>query len=99
MVFSTDSSIDCYAGTAQCHLILWPDDDVSLAESFQYAKLFALHEYAPYVKQSVGLRTRSCLGDQGISCRKYISRLGELYPDGYTGPFTIGVWWQERAKQ
>ena len=84
----------------QCGLYFMPPREKTLAETASQVKLFALHTCAPYVRQPTSLSLERCATPGGGRGNlTYISELCKLYPDGYAGPFTLGVWWQDPAQQ
>ena len=95
-VSSTENVVDSDAGTTQCDLYVKPSDSTPVAKAATHVKLFALHTCSPYVRRCRSLDTHTvCLPWSGRGMADYMSSLcTQLYPDGYNGPFTIGVWWQ-----
>lgn len=68
-----------------------------MGELVSDAKIFGLCTVAPYLRDCMPLRPKLGTEDSrtGHGYVEYISDLCNLYPEDYSGPFTLGVWWEE----
>jgi len=66
-----------------------------LAQAFEF---FAPHTSIPYVRQCYTLDAQEFKDHPaglGRGFSTYMTKLSEHYPEGFNGPFTIGVQWHE----
>ncbi len=66
-----------------------------LANTFEF---FALHTSVPYVRECYTLDSQ-IFKDHAVGLGRgfgaWMTNLSKHYPEGFNGPFTIGVQWQE----
>lgn len=75
-----------------------PTATESLSDLAQTLEFFALHTSVPYVRQRYTLDSEDFKDHPvglGRGFGNYMTNLSKHYPEGFNGPFTIGVQWHE----
>lgn len=84
------------AGVPSCGLYVMPPTDARAASCIQSFALFSVHERAPYVRFCTKYNPIMFKVGEGLGHGEFFDNVRTAYPEGYTGPFTVGVWWQSR---
>ena len=71
-----------------------PPIDVKVARFMQSFAFFSVHEHAPYVRFCTKYNPITFKVGEGLGHGEFFDCVRTAYPEGYTGPFTVGVWWQ-----
>ena len=97
MFWLQNRCLHLFAGQESAGIFLYPPPYTVLADVVQHFTIFALHPSKPYVslcRNITLLPYKTLPAGTGVGRRSYLSELQKMYPTGYSGPFTIGVWWQ-----
>ncbi|KAL3151452.1 hypothetical protein ABBQ38_012458 [Trebouxia sp. C0009 RCD-2024] len=91
-----------------CGVFLFPSNSadrlVDIVDRFCF---FALHPSQPYAREfrytTDQIQEMAWSGTlkagTGLGVLTYLSDLQKLYPSDYSGPFIIGIWWQDRVRR
>ncbi len=85
-----------FAGVPSYGLFIVPPTDVKVARFMQSFAFFSVHEQSPYVRFCTKCDPITFKVGEGLGHGEFFDCVRTAYPEGYTGPFTVGVWWQSR---
>ncbi len=74
----------------------------TLEDMLHQFTLFSVHTRAPYIRSCktislAQIKQHKLAARQGLGCPDFFNNLKMDYPANYSGPFTIGVCWQEAS--
>ena len=86
----------CLAGQTLDVVSLWPSNtEAALGDFLHTFTIFSVFTSAPYVRLCYKSNGNHTKAGKGAGVANYFGDLRSRYPVNYTGPFTVGVCWQE----